>query len=48
MSLRILVVAQDVTLRSTLARSLMRAGYFVEGQRTKDERARFWRSTEWR
>jgi len=27
---RILVVAQDVTLRSTLARWLVAAGYFVE------------------
>ena len=36
---RVLVVAQDVTLRSTLARWLMRAGYFVELAES-DRRAR--------
>jgi DNA-binding response OmpR family regulator len=36
---RILVVAEDVTLRSTLARWLMPAGYFVELAET-DRRAR--------
>jgi predicted ATPase/DNA-binding response OmpR family regulator/class 3 adenylate cyclase len=36
---RILVVAQDVTLRSTLARSLVAAGYFVE-LAENDRRAR--------
>ena len=36
---RILVVAQDVTLRSTLARWLMPAGYFVE-LAENDRRAR--------
>jgi DNA-binding NtrC family response regulator len=36
---RILVAAEDVTLRSTLARWLMPAGYFVELAET-DRRAR--------
>ena len=45
---RILVVAQDVTLRSTLARWLMSAGYLVELAENEDARARFSPTTKWR